>query len=70
MKLKQMRKESGLKACKIADILGISRIQLYNLENGKYKINVEKIEKFSEVYRKPKEEIIKAIEEGIDSERE
>ncbi|NFS11755.1 UNVERIFIED_ORG: hypothetical protein B2H98_05530 [Clostridium botulinum] len=70
MKLNQMRKESGLKACKIADILGISRIQLYNLENGKYKINVEKIEKFSEVYRKPKEEIIKAIEEGIDSERE
>ncbi|WP_315076310.1 helix-turn-helix transcriptional regulator [uncultured Clostridium sp.] len=68
MKLKQMRKESGLKTCKIAEILGISRIQLYNLENGKYKINIEKIEKFSEVYRKPKEEIIKAIKEGIDNE--
>lgn len=61
MNLKQMRKESGLKAYKVAEMLGISRTQLYNLENGNYKINQEKIVKFSEMYKKSRDEIISSI---------
>lgn len=61
MNLKQMRKESGLKAYKVAEILGISRTQLYNLENGNYKVSSDKIVKFSETYNKTRNEIIQAI---------
>jgi putative transcriptional regulator len=64
MKLEQMRKESGLKAYKIAEFLKISRIQYRNLEKGLYNFSSEKIEKLSEVFGKEKDEIIKAIGEA------
>lgn len=66
MNLKQIRKESGLKAYKVAEILGISRTQLYNLENGNYKVSEEKIVKFSEVYNKSRDEIISSIGVNFD----
>lgn len=61
MNLKQMRIESGLKASKVADELGISRVQLYNLENGKNNIDSKKISIFSKIYNKTELEISKAI---------
>lgn len=57
MTLKELRKQSGLKAYKVAEMLGISRAQLNNLEKGKYKMDKLKIEKLSEVYCKDIKEI-------------
>ena len=70
MNLTELRKNSGLKANYIAKQLNISRVQLYNLESGKYKISLDKIVKFSEVYRKPAEEILKAVKESENFERQ
>lgn len=58
MTLKDLRIESGLKAHKVAEYLGISRTQLYNLEKGKYKIDKLKLEKLCEVYCKDIEELL------------
>ncbi|KEI75924.1 helix-turn-helix domain-containing protein [Clostridium botulinum] len=58
MTLKDLRIESGLKAYKIAECLGISRTQLYNLEKGKYKIDKLKLEKLCKVYCKDIEELL------------
>lgn len=66
MGLKELRLESGIKAYKVAQILGISRVQLNNIENGKTKIDVLKIEKLSQVYRKSIDEIKKACEVNND----
>lgn len=57
MTLKDLRLNSGLKAYKVAELLGISRVQLNNLEKGKYKIDKLKVEKLSEVYCKDIDEI-------------
>ncbi|WP_160688389.1 helix-turn-helix transcriptional regulator [Clostridium sp. C2-6-12] len=64
MNLEQMRKESGIKAYKIAEKLGVSRIQFRNLEKGLYNISDDKVEKLSEVYEKSKAEIEQAIKEA------
>ena len=61
MTLKEMRKESGLKAEKVASVLGISRMQLYNLENGICKIDKLKVSYFCNIYKKTKDEIYEAI---------
>lgn len=57
-KLKQKRINSGLKAKKIAELLGISRVQFYNLENRKYKIDSKKAKVLSELYKCSEEEIL------------
>ncbi|KIN82153.1 helix-turn-helix domain-containing protein [Clostridium botulinum] len=64
MTLKALRLESGLKAYKVAELLGISRVQLNNLEKGKYKMDKLKIEKLSEVYCKDVKEIQSIISKG------
>lgn len=61
MKLKEMRIESGLKAYKVAEKLGISRAQLCNLEKGKYKISDDKVKIFSELYGRTEKEIKEAV---------
>ncbi|MBN3406364.1 transcriptional regulator [Clostridium botulinum] len=58
MTLKDLRIESGLKARKVAEYLGISREHLYNLEKGKYKLDKLKLEKLCEVYCKGADEIL------------
>jgi putative transcriptional regulator len=62
MNLKQFREESGIKAYKIAEKLDISRVQLNNIENGKYKLDILKIEKLSKIYGKSIKEIEIACE--------
>lgn len=57
MTLRDVRRKSGIKAMRIAKELGISRIQLYNLENGKNNFSDDKIVKLSEVYGMSKKEI-------------
>ena len=64
MNLKEMRQASGLKQCKIAEILGITRQQYRNLENGKYALSSDKIEKLSEKFSVDPVIILKAWEEG------
>lgn len=64
MTLEQLRKESGIKAYKIAERLKISREQYRNLEKGLYKLNNFKIEKLCEVFSKDKAEIIQTIGEA------
>jgi len=56
--------ESGLKAYKVAEHLGISRKQLNNIERGLYGVDKLKIEKLSKLYSKDIEEIRKACLEG------
>lgn len=65
MKLKQMREKSGLRTSKVAEELGITRVQLYNLEKGKYKLGKLKREKLSVLYGVTELEIMKAEEESI-----
>lgn len=60
MTLKDLRIESGLKAKKVAAELGISRVQLYNLENGKYRLDKLKISVLAYLYRVTEEDIIKS----------
>lgn len=57
MGLKELRLQSGLKAYKVAEELGISRTHLNNIENGKVKIDIAKIEKLSKLYGKSMKEI-------------
>ena len=61
MSLKEMRIESGLKANKVAEALGVSRVQLYNLESGKNKPDKLKISILSKIYNKSELEISNAI---------
>lgn len=63
MTLREIRNNSGLKSNWIAKQLGISRQQLYNLEEGKYKFSEDKIKKLSEIYRIPVSKI-KSIIKG------
>ncbi|MFV3013610.1 helix-turn-helix domain-containing protein [Clostridium botulinum] len=58
MTLKDLRIESGLKARKVAEYLGVSRTQLYNLEKGKCKLDKLKLEKLCKVYCKDIEELL------------
>ena len=60
MTLKEMRLESGIKANKIAEKLNISRRQLINLEQKKFKLSEDKVEILSKLYDKSKEDIRKA----------
>ena len=53
MNLKELRIDSGLKAKKIAKLLGVSRIQLYNYENNKCKMNDKRIKELSRIYKVP-----------------
>jgi putative transcriptional regulator len=62
MNLKKLREESGIKAYKVAEKLGISRVQLNNIEKGKCKLDTLKIEKLSEIYGKSINEIELACE--------
>lgn len=55
--LRELRLESGLKAYKIAEYLGISRVQLNNIERGKCKLDILKKEKLAEIYGKTIEQI-------------
>ncbi|AJA42826.1 XRE family transcriptional regulator [Clostridium tetani] len=66
MTLKDFRIISGIKAKKIAEILGISRAQLNNLEKGIYRLSKLKIEKLCEVYSVKEEDILQAWEESKD----
>lgn len=61
MNLRQLRKDSGLKAEKIAKELGVSRRQLYNYEKSPSIISEDKLNKMCKLYKKTKEEMIKII---------
>jgi putative transcriptional regulator len=69
MNLKQLRKESGIKAYKVAEKLDISRVQFNNIENGIYNLDMLKIERLSEIYGKSIEEIEMACEVTKDERR-
>lgn len=62
--LKQLRKDSGLKAEKVAEVLGVSRRQLYNYEEKPSIISEDKLNKLCELYNIQKEEIMKYIKLG------
>lgn len=59
--LKQMRSESGLRTSKVIDVLGISRTQLYNIENGKSNLDDSKAIKLCLLYKKNIEEVKNAV---------
>ena len=67
MNLKDLRIDSGLKAKKIAELLGVSRVQLYNYENNKSKITEERLKELSKIYRVPYK-TIKRYAEGNNGE--
>lgn len=59
MTLREMRLESGLKANKIAEKLNISRRQLINLEQKKFKLSDDKVKILAKLYEREEEEIRK-----------
>ncbi|HBI6897716.1 TPA: helix-turn-helix transcriptional regulator [Clostridium perfringens] len=61
MTLRDIRINSGIKANKVAEELGISRTQLYNLEKGINKLSYDKIVKLSEIYKLPLSKIFLSI---------
>lgn len=67
--LKELRRISGLKAYKIAEILGIGYRQLYRIENGESKLDEPKIEKLSRIYSIPQTDIRKAWEQSYEANR-
>lgn len=50
LKLKQIRKESGIKVVKIAEMLGITRRHYYDLEKGSTPFTNDKIQKLARVF--------------------
>lgn len=69
MDFKQLRKESAIKEYKIAEKLSIIRLQFNNIENGIDSLDMLKIEKLSEIYRKSVGEIEMACEVTKDERR-
>ena len=65
MNLKELRKQSGLKAYKIAEKLNISRVQFNNIESGRTKVNEEKVYMLSDIYKRNANDIRKAWEVSI-----
>lgn len=63
MNLKQLREDIGLKQYKVAEMLGITRQQLINIEKGKGTLTSERIEKLSIKFNVEPLEILKAWEE-------
>lgn len=57
--LRQIRKESGLKVQKIADLINVSRMQYYNYENGKCKIPQDKLVTLAKIFKVPIRELKK-----------
>ena len=64
MNLRQLREDVGIKQYKVAELLGISRQQLTNIECGKGKLNSEKIEKLAIKFNIQPIVILKAWEES------
>lgn len=64
MTLKDLRKEKGILARKIAEHLGISYRQYHRIENGKAKLDKLKIEKLSQIHEINVTQIEEAWEEG------
>ena len=50
MALKELRKEKGILAKKVAECLGISYRQYHRIELGEVKVNSLKLERLSQVY--------------------
>lgn len=69
MNFNELLKESGIKAYKIAEKLDISRVQFNKIENGIYNLDMLKLEKLIEIYRKSIEEIEIACEVTKDERR-
>lgn len=62
MTLEQMRKDSGLKAYKIAELLEVSRMQYRNYETGRVNMKLSRVEKLAEIFNVDPLEIYKALE--------
>ena len=50
MELKQIRKDSGLKVVKIAEVLDITRHHYYDLEKGSTPFSNDKIQKLARLF--------------------
>ncbi|GCD13045.1 helix-turn-helix domain-containing protein [Clostridium tagluense] len=64
MALKELRKEKGILAKKVAECLGISYRQYHRIELGEVKVNSLKLEILSQIYGINGKQIEKNIEEG------
>lgn len=65
-KLKQVRKDSGIKVKKIAEKLGISREHYYNLEKGNTAFDLEKLNILSKIFEMDIVELSNLIKEESD----
>lgn len=69
MSLAELRDESGLKAKKIAEWLGITYRQYHNIECGQAKLDKLKAEKLSEIFHLSTSEIKNSWKEGTNDEQ-
>lgn len=61
MTLRDLRINSGIKVNKVAEELGISKMQVFNIEKGKTKkLDEFKVKKLAELYRVSESEVIVA----------
>lgn len=65
-KLKQIRKDSGIKVKKIAEKLSISREHYYNLEKGITPFDLEKLNILSKLFEVDIVELSNSIKEECD----
>lgn len=63
MVLKELRKEKGISAKKVAECLGISYRQYHRIEVGETEVNSWKLERLSQIYGIDAIQIKKRIEE-------
>ena len=64
MTLKDLRIQSGLKAIKVSEQLGVTPTTLYRIEIAKSKINKLKVEKLASIYGYSHKQIEEAWEEN------
>ena len=64
MTLEQMRVQSGLKAYKIAEMLGVSRVQYKKYETGRANMKLSKVEKLAKVFNVDPLKIYEALEKN------
>lgn len=58
LRIKNLRKQKGHSQTKLAEILGLSRSSITNLEKGRHSLTIEMLEKLCQIYNVKSNEIL------------
>ncbi|MGP3969062.1 helix-turn-helix domain-containing protein [Streptomyces sp. 6N223] len=59
--LRKMREQAGLSAQGAADLLGLTRSRVSNIEAGRFGVSANRVRTFASAYRCPDEELVEAL---------